>query len=94
MPDDDDLLSALRDTKFEYPTTGTLLNIINILSPHDNEEEFKRDFALFTVRGNAERRPINQFKAKFLGRRMENLSLDGRTRWEREALHRNPTFAI
>ena len=63
----DGWLSALRDTKVEYPITHDWLSKLNILSPDDRSQELKWDFAPIVVTGNPERRLINKFKAKLFG---------------------------
>ena len=68
-PEYDDWLSALRSTKVEYPITDDWLSKLINLSPDDTNQELKWDFAPTAVTGNAERRLINQYKAKLFGKR-------------------------
>ena len=65
----DGWLSALRDTKVEYPITDDWLSKLNILSPDDRAEALKWDFAPTVVTGNAERHLINAYKAKLFGKK-------------------------
>ena len=68
-PKGDEWLSALRDTKVEYPITNDWISQINTLSPNDIREDLKWDFTPIVVTGNAERRVINAYKAKLFGKK-------------------------
>ena len=66
-PQFDEWLSALRDTRVEYPITNDWISQISSLSTHDIVRDMKWDFAPIAVTGNPERRIINAYKAKLFG---------------------------
>ena len=68
-PQFDEWLSALRDTRVEYPITNDWISQISSLSTHDIVRDMKWDFAPIVVTGNAERRVINAYKAKLFGKK-------------------------
>ena len=92
-PEYDDWLSALRDTKVEYPITDNWLSKLNVLSPYDTEQELKWDFAPIAVTGNAERRLINQFKAKLFGKRNEEPILRWTCKVKKGKVRGKPVFS-
>ena len=91
-PQFDKWLSALRDTKVEYPITNDWISKIPTLSPRDVEDDLKWDFAPIVVTGNAERRAINEYKAKLFGKKNGQPILRRTCKVKKGKVSRMPVF--